>query len=332
MTPRHLAIALFVAVAFGMAFVLEGYTLYRFTLAGAFAIAILGINLLTGLSGQFSIGHSAFFAVGAYAMALTMQDAGLGPYVGLLAAGMAAFVAGFLFGWPALRLSLVHLALATWALAVAVPQILKSRHLGPLTGGVQGIYLDRPAPPFGLTLSDDQWWHLVTLVVLLLLLWLAGNLMQGRVGRALKAIRDNDIAAASMGINVPIYKTVIFGVSAAYAGVAGGVVALLTDYIAPDSYTLFFAIMLLVGAVAGGLNSVWGAVFGGLLVQFLPDLSASTSAALSLPVQGVILILIVYLLPAGFAGAVMRWLPLLGPRRRLPPPGPAQSPRRRQAR
>ncbi len=311
MTPRQLAIVLFVAVAFGMAFVLEGYTLYRFTLAGAYAIAILGINLLTGLSGQFSIGHSAFFAVGAYAMALTMQDAGLGPYVGLLAAGAAAFVAGFLFGWPALRLSLVHLALATWALAVAVPQILKSRHLEPLTGGVQGIYLDRPSAPFGLALSDDQWWHLVTLVVLLLLIWLAGNLMQGRVGRALKAIRDNEIAAAPMGVNVTIYKTTIFGVSAAYAGVAGGIVALLTDYIAPDSYTLFFAIMLLVGAVAGGLNSVWGAVFGGLLVQFLPDLSASTSAALSLPAQGIILILIVYLLPKGVAGAVGRWAPFL---------------------
>lgn len=311
MTPRQLAIALFVAIACGMAFVLEGYTLYRFTLAGAYAIAILGINLLTGLSGQFSIGHSAFFAVGAYAMALTMQDAGLGPYVGLLAAGGTAFVVGFLFGWPALRLSLVHLALATWALAVAVPQILKSRHLEPLTGGVQGIYLDRPSAPFGLALSDDQWWHLVTLVVLLLLMWLAGNLMRGRIGRALKAIRENDMAAAPMGINVAVYKTTIFGVSAAYAGVAGGIVALLTDYIAPDSYTLFFAIMLLVGAVAGGLHSVWGAVFGGLLVQFLPDLSASTSAALSLPAQGVILILIVYLLPAGLAGAVSRWAPFL---------------------
>ena len=115
LTLRHIAIAFFIAVAFGMAFALEGYTLYRFTLAGAYAIAILGINLLTGLSGQFSIGHSAFFAVGAYAMALTMQDAGLGPYVGLLAAFVAAFVAGFLFGWPALRLSLVHFAIVMTA-------------------------------------------------------------------------------------------------------------------------------------------------------------------------------------------------------------------------
>ncbi len=316
MTSRRLAIALFVVLTAAMAFMLEGYTLYRFTLAGAYAVAILGINLLTGLSGQFSIGHSAFFAVGAYAMALTMQDAGLGPYLGLLAAGAAAFAAGFLFGWPALRLSLVHLALATWALAVAVPQILKSRHLEPLTGGVQGIYLDRPPAPLGLALSDDQWWHLVTLAVLLVMIWLAGNLMRSRVGRALRAIRDNDTAAAAMGVNVAVYKATIFGISAAYAGVAGGLVALLTDYIAPDSYTLFFAIMLLVGAVAGGLTSVWGAVFGGLLVQFLPDLSASTSAVLSLPAQGIILILIVYLLPAGLAGAVVRRLPRLDPRHR----------------
>ncbi|MEM7252529.1 MAG: branched-chain amino acid ABC transporter permease [Pseudomonadota bacterium] len=311
MTARRVAIAAFIVVVFAMAFVLEGYVLYRFTLAGAYAMAILGINLLTGLSGQFSIGHSAFFAIGAYTTALVLQGSGLGPYIGLASAGLVAFVAGFLFGWPALRLSMVHLALTTWGLALAVPQLLKSRYLEPLTGGVQGVYLDRPPAPFGLALSDDQWWHLVLAATLLVMIWLAGNLMHSRTGRALIAIRDNEIAAAPMGINVAIYKTLIFGVSAALAGIAGGFVALLTDFVAPDSYTFMFGVMLMVGAVAGGLQSVWGAVFGGLFVQFLPDLASSASSVLSLPAQGFVLLALIYLLPAGMSGAVVRWLPFM---------------------
>jgi branched-chain amino acid transport system permease protein len=311
LTIRRAAITVIAAVAFGMTFVLEGYELYRFTLAGAYAMAILGINLLTGLSGQFSIGHSAFFAIGAYVTALTLQDTTLGPYIGLALAGVVSFVAGFLFGWPALRLSMVHLALTTWGLALAVPQLLKSRYLAPLTGGVQGVYLDRPPAPFGIPLSDDQWWHLVLLTTLFVMIGLAGNLMHSRTGRALIAIRDNEIAAAPMGIDVAVYKTVIFGVSAALAGIAGGFVALLTDFVAPDSYTFMFGAMLLIGAVAGGLHSVWGAVFGGLFVQFLPDVSTAASTLLAVPAQGLILLGLIYLLPTGLAGTVTRWLPFM---------------------
>tara|TARA_B100000676_G_C17893131_1_gene740355 strand:- start:236 stop:724 length:489 start_codon:yes stop_codon:yes gene_type:complete len=139
-TFRGVAIVLFSVTAFTLTFMLEGYELYRFTLAAAYAIAILVINLLTGLSGQFSIGHSAFCLVGAYGTATTMQYTDLGAFGGLALAAVGSFVAGFLFGWPALRLSMVHLALTTWGLALAVPQLLKSHFLEPLTGGLQGIY------------------------------------------------------------------------------------------------------------------------------------------------------------------------------------------------
>lgn len=311
MTFREVAIVLFGVTAFALTFMLEGYELYRFTLAAAYAIAILGINLLTGLSGQFSIGHSAFFLVGAYGTAITMQYTDLGAYGGLVLAAIGSFVAGFLFGWPALRLSMVHLALTTWGLALAVPQLLKSRFLEPLTGGVQGIYLERPVPPAGVALSEDQWWYLVVLITLLVAITLAGNLIHSRTGRALIAIRDNEIAAAPMGINVSAYKTVIFGFSAALAGIAGGFVALLIDFVAPDSYTFMFGALLLIGAVAGGLQSAWGAIFGGLFVQFLPDLSSSASTMLTMPAQGFVLLALIYLFPLGIAGEITRRLPCM---------------------
>lgn len=306
MTRRTAAVAAFVAAAAAMPFLLPDYELYRLTLAGIYAIAILGLNLLIGLSGQFSIGHSAFFALGGYGVAVVMRETALGAYPGLAVAGLAAFAAGYLFGWPALRLSRVHLALATWGLALATPQLLKSTHLEAWTGGVQGITLHRPGAPLGLPLSDDEWWYAVTVVLLLLLIAGARNLMRGRSGRALAAVRDDPLAAAAMGIPVARCKALAFGISAFYAGIGGGLNGLLVDFVAPDTYSVFFAILLLVGAVAGGVRSAWGAVFGGLLIQFLPDLARTASAALSLPAYGLILIGLVYLMPTGLAGAVER--------------------------
>jgi branched-chain amino acid transport system permease protein len=306
MNGRRIAVLLFFAAACGLPVALDDYTLYRFTLIGISAIAIIGLNLLIGLSGQFSIGHGAFYAIGSYVMAIAIGEAGVSSYAAIPLAAAIGFVTGFLFGWPALRLGYVHLALATWGLAVAVPQLLKSSYLERWTGGVQGLYLDRPPAPFGLPLSEDQWWHLVTVVVLAAAIAIAGNLRQGRIGRALGAIRDNEIAAKPMGINVALYKSTIFGISAAYAGVAGALGALLTDFVAPDAFTVFFSIFLVVGAVVGGIRSVWGAIFGGFLIQFLPDLARNASGALSFPAYGLILLGLVYVFPDGVAGTISR--------------------------
>jgi len=311
-TTRRLMVAAALLVALGLPFLLEGYTTYRVTMAMVYAIAIIGLHLLTGLNGQFSIGHGAFFAIGAYAAAIAIRDLQLSAYLAIPLGGAVGFVAGFLFGWPALRLGFVHLALATWGLALAVPQLLKAEELEFLTGGVQGIYLERPGPPAGLGLNDDQWWYLIALALLSGLLSLAWNLGRGRTGRALRAIRDNAIGAAPMGINVALYKTLTFGVAAGYAGDAGALGGLLSDFVAPDSYGVFFSILLLVGAVTGGLNSVWGAVLGGLLIQFLPDLAGTASGALSFPSYGLILLLLVYLMPQGLAGAGARLLNRFG--------------------
>jgi len=302
------AVALIAVVWLILPLILSDYTLYRFTQAGVFGLAIVGLNLLIGASGQLSIGHSAFFALGAYITAWFGMEAGWSVYLALLVAGAGCFVAGFLFGWPALRLGSAHLLLATWGLAVALPQLLRSSYLEPWTGGVSGIYLERPDPPFGLPISIDVWWHLVVLVVLLVMLTLARNLLDSRTGRALRALRDHPEAAAASGVNIPLFKTTIFGVSALYAGLAGGLTGLLTDFVAPDTYGVFFAMILLACAVISGLAGIWTALFGGLLIEFLPDVAALAAAEVAFPAAayGALLIVMVYVLPDGLAGLLSR--------------------------
>ena len=198
----------------------------------------------------------------------------------LPAAGVVCFVVGFLFGLPALRLQNLYLALATFALATAMPQILKFHLLEALTGGVQGIVVDQPDPPPGLPIDADQWLYYFTLVVLLVMFAGAANLVRSRTGRAIMAIRDNPIAAAAMGINTSLYKTLTFGVSALYTGVAGALGAIAVQFVAPDSFTFLLSISFLVGLVVGGVGSIPGCLFGGLFVLFVPNIAESVSTGL----------------------------------------------------
>ncbi len=182
-------------------------------------------------------------------------------------AGVVCFVFGFLMGFPALRLGGHYLAVATLALALAVPQLLKYKHLEHYTGGVQGIVLVKPEPPFTFRFLDqplnaDRWLYFFTLAVTIVMFVLAWNLLRGRVGRALIAIRDHPIAAAAMGINLPMFKSLTFGVSAAFTGVAGALGAVVIAFVSPDSFTVALSIFLLVGLVVGGLASIPGAFFG----------------------------------------------------------------------
>jgi branched-chain amino acid transport system permease protein len=294
---------------------ISNYMFLQLSLMIVYAIAVLGLNLLTGFNGQISLGHGAFFAVGAYVAAICI-DRWDWPYATTLPmAALICFVVGYLFGLPALRLEGHYLALATFALAIAVPQILKYRHLEDFTHGVQGINLFKPGAPFGLPLSGDQWMYLVALAVAVVMFWLARNLLDSRVGRALTAIRDHQMAASTMGINVARFKAVTFGISALYTGVAGALHAIIFEFVSPDSFRFELSIAILVGAVVGGIASLPGAIVGGVFVQVIEKyadaLTKKMSAAVHLPIElepwtiyGIALIILMYTMPMGVAGGL----------------------------
>ena len=285
-------------------FVAKNFVVFQLTLALIYAVAILGLNLLTGFNGQFSLGHSAFYGIGAYTAAILMDQADVAYYWTLPAAGAVCFVVGFLFGLPALRLHGIYLALATFALAIAMPQLLKSAPLEPWTGGVQGIVIIKPEAPFGLPLNADQWLYYFTILVAAVLYACAVNLVRSRTGRAIMAIRDNPIAATAMGIDVALYKSLTFGVSALYTGVAGALGAIAVQFVAPDSFTFNLAIAMFVGLVIGGVDSIPGTLFAGLFVLFVPNIAEQVSKGLAQAVYGIILIVVIFVMPSGAAGFV----------------------------
>jgi branched-chain amino acid transport system permease protein len=303
-STRQLLIAATIVVALVIPFVLKSFFVFQLTLVMVYGLAILGLNLLTGFNGQFSLGHSAFYGIGAYTAAILMEQLDLAYYWTLPCAGAVCFLVGFLFGLPALRLQGLYLALATFALATAMPQILKFQPLEPLTGGVQGIVILKPDPPHGVPLDADQWLYFFTLAVLLIMFAGAANLVKSRTGRAIMAIRDHPIAAATMGINTSLYKTLTFGVSALYTGVAGALGAIAIQFVAPDSFTFLLSVSLLVGLVVGGVGSIPGSLFGGVFVLFVPNIAERVSTGLAGAIYGVILLLVIYVMPSGAAGFV----------------------------
>ena len=323
---RRVAVLLALAVLVSLPFLVKNYRVFQFNLVLVYAIAVLGLNILTGYNGQISLGHGAFFAIGAYVAAALMDRAGWPYWATLPVSALTRFGLGVLMGFPALRLGGHYLALATYALALAVPQLLKYRHFESLTGGVQGIVLTKPEPPVAITLwgqslSPDRWLYFCTLATGVVMFVLAWNLLRGRVGRALVAIRDHPIAAAAMGINLPVFKSLTFGVSAAYTGVAGALGAIVVAFVSPDSFTILLSISLLVGVVVGGLASIWGAIFGALFIQFVPNFADQISKSAPWALYGAILIGFMFVLPTGVMGMLRK----LG--RRGPPGGaPAATP------
>ena len=296
-----------IAFAYSLPLYMSGFRLFQFTQVCIYAIALMGLNLLTGYNGQFSLGHGAFYAIGAYISAIMMDQWNI-PYGWTIpTAGVLCLIVGFLFGRPALRLEGLYLALATFSLALSVPQILK--YFEHWTGGSQGLVLSKPKAPWGLKMTEDQWLYLLTLTVTVLMFVFAANLVRSRVGRAMVAIRDNHIAAEAMGINTALYKSLVFGVSAAYTGVAGALSASVIAYVAPDSFNVFLSVTLLIGSVIGGLASISGAVFGALFIQFVPNWAQDISKAAPWAIFGVFLIGFMYLMPFGIAGGIrLLWI------------------------
>jgi branched-chain amino acid transport system permease protein len=235
---------------------------------------------------------------------MLMDQAGLPYWATVPIAGAVCLAAGFLFGLPALRLEGLYLALATFALGVAMPQILKHKTLEEWTGGVQGIVIVKPDPPEWSGLSQDHWLYFFTLAWVVLLFVLGWNLLRGRIGRAMVAIRDQPIAAQAMGVNTAMVKSLTFGVSALYTGISGALGAIAVQFVAPDAFNFFLSITLLTGVVIGGLASISGAFFGALFIQFVPNVADEISKAAPWAIYGVFLIAFMYVMPTGVAGFV----------------------------
>jgi branched-chain amino acid transport system permease protein len=293
--------------------VLSNYHIFQATQIVVYAIAVLGFNLLTGFSGQISLGNGAFYALGAYISAILMNHYDVPYWATLPVAGAVCFGVGFLFGRAVTRLEGLYLALATFGLAIAMPQVLKLDTIEPWTGGSQGVVLSKPPSPLGSMLGDDRWLYYFCLAVAIVLFAAAWNVMRGRTGRAMIALRDHPIAAGTMGIHVPSYKARVFGVSAMYTGIAGALSALVAGFVAPDSFTFLVSIAFLIGGVVGGVASIFGSLFGAAFIELVPDLAKQASelwpslhwlADVQWPAYGVLLIITMMVMPGGMAGLV----------------------------
>lgn len=332
--PRYWLVGLAVVFFIGLPTVVSSYLASEWGQALVLAIAIMGLNILVGYSGQLSLGHGAFMALGAYTSAILAHRFNAGYLVTIPIAGLLTGGVGFLFGIPALRLSALYLALATFALAVVTPSLIKRP--APLTGGVQGILINQPDPPAaasslyatvtGTAMTSEQWIYYITLFFGLILFWLAWNLIRHRPGRAMRAIRDGEVAAAASGVNIAGYKTLAFGISAFYAGIAGSLFGLTVGFVSPDTFPVALSIQLLVGAVIGGLASTPGPLLGAVVAYFLPiESNQWVPSQTWLPNQiistvknagpavsyGALLILIMIFAPNGIVGLLTRgyaWL------------------------
>jgi len=311
-----LAVAVLVVYVLAPRFVSDFHT-RDLAHAGVFFIAIVGLNLLTGYTGQISLGHGALMAVGGYTTAALVVPEHWRDVWTIPLAGVAAGIVGFLIGLPALRLSGLYLALATFAFAVAMPSLLKK--FSGLTGGGQGLRLLEQAPlqvtglsgtvtVFGHSTSQNHFLYYLTWGIGLVGFLIAWLIVRGRLGRTFRAVRDSEVAAASAGIDLARAKTTAFAISGVYAGVAGSLLAIQSEIVNPLSFTFLLSILLLVGTVVGGLGSLPGMVLGALFIQYLPDLSTHVSTAQGVPdfVFGAAIILVMILLPMGAGGLLRR--------------------------
>ena len=303
---RWAGTAALIAAAVVLPFMLSSYHVFELTQVMIYAIAVLGLNILTGYNGQISLGHGGFFAAGAYTAAILMHRYGVPYWATPLPAALVCFALGVLFGLPALRFEGPYLALVTLAMAVAMPQLLK--YFDTWTGGQQGITLAKPMPPPGLGIDRDRWLYFFILVVLLVAMRLAANLLNGRTGRAFVAVRDHPIAAAAMGINTARYKTLAFGTSTLFTGVAGALAAIVIGFVAPESFTLFLSLSFLIGSAVGGIATIGGAIVGGFFIEFVPNFANDISDAAPWAIYGLTMLLFMYVMPRGVIGTLGPWL------------------------
>jgi branched-chain amino acid transport system permease protein len=307
MTVKHWLLGVLVAALLVVTpLIAPSYLTFQLTGVMAYAVAAIGLNLIIGYAGQISLGHNAFFALGAYTAALSVAHLHVHYVVSVLIAAAVTFVVGYLAGFPAQRLKGLYLALITLVLAVSVSPIIK--HFKAYTNGMSGLSIDRPTPPVWSGLTQDAWVYYVVLLFTAVCFFLARNFVAGSTGRALTAIRQAPLAASSMGVDVNGYKVLIFGLGSMFAGIGGAIFNFSIGFIAPDSFNLLLSVSFLAAIVVGGLGTVWGALVAGLFLQFVPSYASDISNALAGAVYGSILIVCMFFMPKGIVGSAIAWL------------------------
>ncbi|MCX6446162.1 MAG: branched-chain amino acid ABC transporter permease [Actinobacteria bacterium] len=277
LTPSKKRTLFFIAI--GWALLLIGDRIgelrqYQGSFVAMYALAIASIILLTGYSGQLSLGHSALMAVGAYAGALSINNLHLHPAIALVIATFVAGVFGLLLGFGVARLSGPYLAGTTLALAVSLPTLANQF---PILGGEQGVVFDVGLPParFGENFSQYKWFFWISTLAVLIMLWLISNFVSSRYGRTFRAIRDNETAAALAGLNTGRLKVLAFAISSGMAGLAGGLLVMLISGVSPSAFPLSLSFSLLTGAVVTGVYSLRGVMLGGLVLVAIPEIADS---------------------------------------------------------
>jgi branched-chain amino acid transport system permease protein len=283
----------------------------QLTLVLSYAIAISGLNIATGYTGMISVGHSAFFGLGAYTTGILVVNYGWNDLQTIPVALLVCFVSGVIVGLPALKIRGLYLAVVTLAAGVTFPELV-DRFAG-LTGGSQGLLISlvqlKPPAWSGFTIGQEgKWLYWLSVVLLIIVMLIVHNIVESRYGLAMMAVRDNELAASASGVNITVLKPVTFGVSSAIAGVGGCLFAIyLGSLVADDSFTLLTAVTLLTGLVIGGQGTRLGPVIGGLVVVYVPYYTANIGQGESSAVLfGVALIVVIFLAPEGLMGGISR--------------------------
>jgi len=285
-------------------FVIPSYLVSQFATVLVLAIAIIGIDLVTGFGGAITLGHAAFVALGSYTTAILTVRYGWSPYATIPVAAALSWGSGWCFGFPALRLQGLYLAMGTLVLSITVPPLLK--RFDGFTGGVQGLNVGNPASPLP-WLDDSQWIYFLSLAIAAILYVVARRILAGALRRSLVAARDNQLVAAVLGVNRPRLATGTFAMSSLYAGVAGSLYAMIVGFVSPDTFDLMMSLSLFVGAVVGGITSLRGAFLGAMFIQFVPVWASDIDVSLSGLVFGCTLIFTLLLVPSGIGGVTERF-------------------------
>ena len=283
--------------------VADNYVLYVMTRLFIYVLVALGLNLLTGYAGLVSLGHAAFFAIGAYTAAVLAERWQWPSVLCVVAAALFTAVVGYLLGLPCLRLSGLYLAMATLGFTLIVQEMLLQ--LAVVTHGSEGMKV-LPASVLGLTFDTDYRKYFLLLGVTVVMLLCARNLVAGRTGRAFLAIRDNERAASAMGVNLAQVKTIAFAVSALYTGLAGALSAFVVGFLDPQEFSFFLSIQFITIIILGGLASLLGSVLGAAFLIILPELLAGLDVWQAL-VYGLIMVVTIIFMPFGLSGALRRY-------------------------